>query len=68
MAKTIKGRIAQLKIPKKGFELAAKIYKKYLADGAMSELKNLVDEDWNVIGPTITLRLAHHTEVERLKG
>ncbi len=63
-----KGRVALPKTPKEGFELAAKIYAKHLADGAASELKNLVDVSWDATGPGLAAGLAHHTEAERLKG
>ena len=68
MAKTTKGRVNVPKTPKEGFELAAKIYAKHLADGSASELNNLDGVSWNVVGPTIAAGLAHNAEAERLKG
>ncbi len=49
-------------------DLAAKIYKKHLADGTNSELKNLVDADWSKTGPTIAGALAFHAKAEELKA
>ena len=68
MANPTKGRVLISKLPKDGFELAAKIYKKHQADGTASELKNLVDESWDVVGPTVAAGLEAHNEAERLKG
>ena len=68
MATTTKGRVDVPKTPKDGFELAAKIYQKHLADGKTSELHNLDGVSWDVVGPTIAAGLAHNTEAERLKG
>ena len=68
MAAPTTGRVALPKTPKEGFELAQKIYDKHKADGATSELKQLVDTDWDKIGPTVAVGLAYHTEAERLKG
>ena len=68
MAAPTSGRVELPKTPKEGFELAQKIYDKHKADGATSELKQLVDTDWDKIGPTVAKGLAYHTEAERLKG
>ena len=68
MATTTSGRVTLPKIPKEGFELAKKIYDKHKADGATSELKNLLDIDWTQVGPTIAAGQASHAEAERLKG
>ncbi len=68
MATPTSGRITLPKGPKEALELAAKIYQKHQADGATSELKQLVDLDWNTIGPTIAKGQTYHTEAERLKG
>lgn len=68
MAKTTKGRIVIPKTPKEGFELAAKVYEKHLADGPDSELRNLDGEDWDVVGPTIAKGLEHHDKAEYYKG
>lgn len=67
MATTV-GRIVKPKNPKDGFELAAKIYAKHLADGATSELKNLDGLDWAVEGPKAQDGLKKHIEAEELKG
>ena len=69
MAKaTTKGRVHVPRAAKDGFELAAKIYKQHLADGAKSELHNLDGMNWDVVGPTIVQGQEHHEEAERLKG
>src|SRR4051794_14500494 len=68
MGNTTKGRVLISKLPKEGFELADKIYKKHKADGATSELKNLDGLSWDVVGPTIAAGLAANEEAERLKG
>ena len=68
MATPTSGRITLPKGPKEALELAAKIYQKHKADGATSELKQLVDLDWDKVGPTIAKGQQYHTEAERLKG
>ena len=68
MANTTKGRVLISKLPKDGFVLAGKIYKKHLADGKASELNNLDGMSWDVVGPTIADGLAADEEAERLKG
>lgn len=62
------GRVDLPNSPKEGFALAQKIYEKHQADGTTSELKQLVDTDWDVVGPTIAVGQGYHTEAERLKG
>ncbi|MDO7874430.1 hypothetical protein Q5H93_06770 [Hymenobacter sp. ASUV-10] len=68
MAAPTSGRVNLPKSPKEGFELAQSIYDRHLADGDKSELKQLVDTDWDIIGPTIAEGQEHHAEAERLKG
>lgn len=68
MAALTTGRVSLPKNPKEGFELAAKIYKKHQDDGDKSELKQLVDIDWDVVGPTVATGLEYHAEAERLAG
>lgn len=62
------GRVTLPTAPKEGFELAKKIFDKHKADGATSELKNLLDIDWTQLGPTVAKGQAAHVEAERLKG
>ena len=68
MAKVTKGRVLIPKGGKPGLELAAKIYAKHRLDGATSELRNLQDDNWDEVGPTIAAGLGHYGEAERLKG
>jgi len=68
MAAPTSGRVNLPKSPKEGFELAADIYKKHQADGDKSELKHLIDTDWDIIGPTVAEGQQHHEDAERFKG
>ena len=68
MAQTTAGRVLKPKNPEEGLKLADKVYKKHMADGANSELKNLVDSNWDEVGPTIAEAREHHERAERLKG
>ena len=46
--------------------LAMRIYKKHLADGKNSVLRNLTDYNWDEIGPNLDLAAAKHEEAEDL--
>ena len=63
-----KGRVVKPQNPKDGLDLADKVYKKHLADGPNSELKNLVDADWATAGPAIITARKYHDKAEELKG
>ena len=66
MAKQTKGRIKISASPREGLALAAKVYKKHLADGKDSLLNSLDGYDWSVSGPKIDPCLAKHEEAEEL--
>lgn len=68
MAGKTSGRIVKHRNPKDGLALATKVYKKHVADGSNSDLKNLQDYDWGVVGPTISVAQAAHEKAETLKG
>lgn len=48
-------------------KLATRIYKKHLADGKNSVLRNLTDYNWDEVGPNLELAAAKHEEAEDLK-
>ncbi len=68
MPKTTSGRIVTSKSPKDILNTAELVYKKHIADGTTSELKNLVDYDWDKIGPTITTASNYNKAAEDYKG
>ncbi len=68
MAKLTTGRIVSSKNPSEILNTAEKVYKKHLNDGASSELKNLVDFNWDTAGPTIATARDHHNAAEDFKG
>ena len=68
MPKTTSGRIVMPTSPKGKLDLAADVYQKHTKDGATSELKNLVDLDWDATGPTIVTASGFHKQAEDLKG
>ncbi len=67
-ANTTTGRIVMSRTPKDVLDLAELIFKKHTTDGAASELKNLVDFDWNTTGPTIVTAQDFDKQAADFKG
>ena len=68
MAKQTTGRVVTSKNPEVNLKTAGKVYKKHQDDGATSELKNLVDADWDITGPTIVKAQKEHDDAEDFRG
>ncbi len=62
------GRVVMPKDAKGKLDLSKKLFAKHQADGAASELKSLVDYDWNIVGPTVAAAQTAHDQAVALKA